>query len=226
MYQTPIELSEFPEIFESIKNTESYKRTSRLIEQGKRVKNIVKRAGYPSGKDCNIVKGFLLDVENWKFGMEGGDCKKFYRRYIESNDASFIITSITHVHNAVRRGDSDIEVLGHLNHLKGMGSVREGNDTSGARQKLASSVLRLLYPERYGVVDWRVEAVITGATGTNSSLRRKFDLIDANKASDMFAYYRSLSTHVFEDTGINLLPGDIESVLFHISLDLYPPQNA
>lgn len=226
MYQIPIELNEFPERFCLLKKTESYKSTKHLIEKGKQIKNIVKRAGYPSGKDCNIVKDFLLDVEDWKYGMEGEDCKKFYHRYIKSNDASFITTSITHIHNAVRREAPDIDVLGHLNRLKGMGSVREGNDTSGARQKLASSVLRLLYPERYGVVDWRVEAVITGATGTNASLRRKFDIIDANKASDMFAYYRTLSTQIFEDTDINLLPGDIESVLFHISLELYPPQNA
>lgn len=224
MFESPIEFSKYPVLFKEIKSSTAYGRTNALINKGKQVKNIVKRHTYPSGNDCRLIKDFLVEVESWKYGMEGDDCKPFYHRYISKNSESVITTAITHIYRSVQKQESDVVVLGHLNRLTGMGSVKEGNDTSTARQKLASSVLRILYPELYGVVDWRVKAVITGAIGSNSSLRKQFDVIDAVEASKMFHFYRIISEKVQQCTGEVVFPGDIESVLFARSLIDYPPR--
>jgi hypothetical protein len=226
MYINLLDSSEYVERFENIKNYDSYKQTKKLIEKGRRVKNIVKKAGVPSGDECAFVKEYLLEIEEWKYGMEGDKCDSFYERHLNKNDASYMTTALSHLHKSVVRGESDAIALSHLNRLKGMGSVREGNDFSQARQKMASSVLRLLYPEKYGVVDWRIAAVINDDTGTNSQLRKKYDVIKVDEASKMFSFYREISKKVECETGCIILPGDIETILFELSLELYAVQNA
>jgi len=225
MYINLLDSSEYVERLENIKNYDSYKQTKKLIDKGRRVKNIIKKTGFQSGDECALVKEYLLEVEEWKYGMEGDKCDPFYERHLNKNNASYMTTALTNLHKSVVRDESDAKVLSHLNRLKGMGSVREGNDFSQARQKMASSVLRLLYPEKYGVVDWRIAAVINDDTGTNSQLRKKYDVIKAAEASKMFSFYRKISKEVENDTGCIIFPGDIETILFDLSVELYPVQN-
>ncbi|UAA37871.1 hypothetical protein KIH87_14375 [Paraneptunicella aestuarii] len=222
MYISPIDSQEYVEKFKTLKNSDAYKRTQLLIQKGKQVKNIVKKREFPCGNDLQIVKQFIVDIESWKYGMEIRGCKPFYKRHLASNNASSITNAVTDVCSSVQQNKSDADVLKHLNYLKGMGSINENTDMSKISQKMASAVLRLLYPEKYGVVDWRIAAVLTNSKGSNSKLRDNFKTINASDASEMFELYRIISKQVLNDTGEKISPGDIESVLFDFSFQLYP----
>ncbi|WP_215396933.1 hypothetical protein [Rheinheimera oceanensis] len=221
-----IKSEEYLERFDKIQKTESFKATKLLVAKGKRVRNIFKKHTLPTGEQCDFIKEFILEIEEWKYGMEADNCNPYYQRHVAKNCAASIVIALTKVHISIARNEPDVVVLSHLNYLKGMGSVKEGANTSSARQKMASSVLRLIYPEKYGVVDWRVAAVVNAEKGSRKKLREKYDVINAELSSEMFELYRQESEAVYRETGKNILPGDIESVLFYLSLELYPPKNA
>ena len=221
-----IRSEEYLERFEKIQKAESFKATKLLIEKGKRVRNIVKKHTLPTGEQCDFIREFFLEIEEWKYGMEVDNCTPYYQRHVAKNCSASIVIALTKTHRSIARNEPDAVVLSNLNCLKGMGSVKEGADISLTRQKMASSVLRLIYPEKYGVVDWRVAAVVNIETGSNKKLRDKYDVINAEEASKMFELYRQYSAAVYQETGKKILPGDIETVLFHLSLELYPPNNA
>ena len=217
---------EYLKRFEELKNDDSFQKTKKLIEEGRKVRNIVKKNALPSGDQCDSIKEYFLAIENWKYGMESDDCEPYYERHLNKNCPASIVGALAKVHRSIARSESDKKVLSHLNRLIGMGSVKEGNDNSSARQKMASSVLRLVYPEKYGVVDWRVAAVLFEQNGTGKQFRKKYDVIDAKMAENMFKLYRKYSSNVLDGVGKTILPGDIETILFYLSLERYPVQNA
>ena len=53
---------------------------------------------------------------------------------------------------------TDVEKIRAIMGLKGFGSSVD-EDTGMRRAKVASSVLRFLYPQEWGVVDWRTLAI-------------------------------------------------------------------
>ena len=126
---------------------------------------------------------------------------------------------------------TDLEKIRAIMSLKGFGSsVDEG--TGMRRAKVASSVLRFLYPQEWGVVDWRTLAIRSALRRCNgdvnraleaagqddaATMRAHFDLIDEHAVCDEMLAYRQMRT-----APPLLRAADIDMALFGLSLSVWP----
>lgn len=170
------------------------------------------------------VKDFLIEVEKWKAG-----CLQQRMGNAVKNPAR----SIWRAFQEATKSTSDIETLLSIMQLKGFGSSVD-DETGQRRAKVATSVLRFLWPEKWGVVDWRV-AVILGLLNKHAwdmdrvlseakkekaeELRKHYDLINEHAACEINEQYRQISQRYSE-----LLPkaADVDMAIFGISLVVWP----
>jgi len=185
---------------------------------------IKEHAGTPPLSALIEVRQFLIEVEKWKAG-----CLQQRMGNAAKNSDSEIWNAIF----SATQATNDVEMLKAIMKLKGFGSSRD-EKTGQRRAKVATSVLRFLWPEKWGVVDWRVAAMlgflgkhnwdvekaITEAKQSKArDFRDTFDIIDEQGASEYMKQYRALS----EQHSINLpRPADIDMATFGLSLFAWP----
>lgn len=178
----------------------------------------------PTPSALSEARYFLIEVEKWK-----ADCLQ--QRM--GNAAQNSELKIWHAFQSAANATSDIERIRSIMNLKGFGSSID-DETGLRRAKVATSVLRFLWPNKWGVVDWRVVAIL-GLLEKNTwnvdrslleakkqkavELRKLFDIIDECAACEINEKYRDVSQN-----HINMFPraADVEMAVFGLSLMAWP----
>jgi len=170
------------------------------------------------------AKQFLIDIENWKAGCLqtriGNACQ---------NSDQIIWNAIYGAANS----EDDRGAILAIMELKGFGSAVD-DSTGQRRAKVATSVLRFLWPKKWGVVDWRVAAMLgfldKNKWDTNNAVneakcsnandyRGDFNIIDERGAIAYNKRYRDIS-----DQYSSILPraADVDMAVFGLSLLVWP----
>ncbi|HDM8204489.1 TPA: hypothetical protein P0E29_005025 [Vibrio harveyi] len=111
---------------------------------------ILEEDAFPSASTLSKCKSFLCEVEKWK--MMSIKCRL---GNAAKNSEEEIYSALRGM--VLKTGDRD-KVLSVMN-LKGFGSSIDKD--CYRRSKAASSVLRFFYPDTWGVVDWRIMAMLS-----------------------------------------------------------------
>lgn len=178
----------------------------------------------PSEEALVEARNFLVEVEKWKAG-----CLQQRMENAERNTGTDIWRALRDASIAT----NDLETLSSIMRLKGFGSSRD-EETGQRRAKVATSVLRFLWPEKWGVVDWRVAAIIgfleknrwdvdeslrDARSHRANEFRELYDLIDEHMAIAYVSKFRKMSSQRALE-----LPraADVDMALFGISLLAWP----
>lgn len=166
----------------------------------------------------------LIEIERWKAGC------------LEERMGSAVQNSDIEIWKALlgaSKSTNDSQALLSIMKLKGFGSSRD-SESGQKRAKVATSVLRFLWPEIWGVVDWR-NAAMLGFLEKNDwnveqslieaklrparEFRDIFHIIDEKGATAYNAKYRELS-QLHKD----VLPraADVDMAIFGLSLLAWP----
>ncbi len=203
-----------------------WKRTLALEERGREIVRLVQRFGAsPDAAAKEFAHRLLVDIEKWK-GMCIGE------RMVNAiqNPPAFVWAAF---YGAVI-ANTDLAKIRAIMGLKGFGaSVDE--ETGMRRAKVASSVLRFLYPDEWGVVDWRtlgirsalrrcggdIDRAIEAAGNDDAhTMRKHFELIDEHVVCDEARAYRQMRREVPLSRA-----ADIDMALFGLSLKVWPLPN-
>lgn len=178
----------------------------------------------PPQSALSKARKFIIDIEKWKAG-----CLQQRMGSAAQNQGNKIWAALL----CATRAESDIQALHAIMDLKGFGSTTD-EDTGQRRAKVATSVLRFLWPDQWGVVDWRVAAmlgllaksewVVDKAVGKAryrraDDYREAFDIIDEYGAIDYITQYRQISRERNTE-----LPraADVDMAIFGLSLVAWP----
>src|SRR3990172_1169908 len=189
-------LTEGLEIYKT--TTAYYSWAMQLEKDAQRILAVLHEFGnHPSPSALTEAKNFLIDVERWKAG-----CLQQRMGNAAQNRDSKIWSAFQEALSA----KSDTEALLSIMQLRGFGSSVD--DATGLRRaKVATSVLRFLWPDKWGVVDWRVAAMLGFLKKNNwdvdkslseaehrraDDFREAFDIIDEPGASDYNRQYRDI----------------------------------
>lgn len=174
----------------------------------------------PSTYALEKVHMLLVEIEKWKAGC------------LQDRTGNAVQNSNIHIWNALLEASkttTDSQALLSIMRLKGFGSSRD-SDSGQQRAKVATSVLRFLWPENWGVVDWRnaamlgflekngwdvEQSVIEAKLHPAREFRSIFDIIDEKGAAAYNEKYRELS-----QVHYNVLPraADVDMSIFGLSL--------
>jgi hypothetical protein len=174
----------------------------------------------PTPHALSEAKRFLIEVEKWKAGC----LQQRMGRAVQNSE-----WSIWGAFQGAVRATSDVEAILSIMRLRGFGAAID--DESGQRRaKVATSVLRFLWPHVWGVVDWRV-AVILGLLNKHSwdvdkalaeakkqkaeELRNLYDIINEQAACEINQQYRQISKR---HPGLLPRAADVDMALFGLSL--------
>ena len=129
--------------------------TERLEKQANDIKMKVHDSSVNAGnEDLTHAKQLLIEIEKWK-----AMCIGERMGAAESNSTELIWESL----RGAIMARNDLDALQSVMHLRGFGRA-EDLETGQRRAKVATSVLRFLFPEEWGVVDWRIAAVSSNSS--------------------------------------------------------------
>ena len=199
--------------------------TERLEKQANDIKMKVHDSLVNAGnEDLTHAKQLLIEIEKWK-----AMCIGERMGAAESNSTELIWESL----RGAIMARNDLDALQSVMHLRGFGRA-EDLETGQRRAKVATSVLRFLFPEEWGVVDWRTAAVssildkcmgdvdvfMEAAKSFNAKeLRDTFSIIDELGAIAINKKYRNLRCPEMPRTA------DVDMALFGLSLKAWPINN-
>ncbi len=202
-----------------------YSFTVQLESQAQGILDLLDTYGdQPSQSALAQVKNFLLKVEEWK-----ANCYQQRTGNAEKNKGRAVWHAFLGAVNAA----TDTEAIVSIMQLKGFGSSVD-YETGKKRAKVATSVLRFLWPDKWGVIDWRV-AVMLGLLGIHNwnvdrvlseakilnaeILRNDYNIMDEKVACKLNMDYREISQRYS-----NFLPraADVDMALFGLSLMAWP----
>jgi hypothetical protein len=205
--------------------TTFYSWALQLEEDAEHVLKLIKQYDVsPPESALSDVHQFLIEIEKWKAG-----CLQQRMGNAGKNTDLQIWDAI----HAATKSTDDIQTLLAIMQLKGFGSSRD--EMSGQkRAKVATSVLRFLWPEKWGVVDWRVAAMLGFLKKNNwdversldeakcrqaKDFREAFDIIDEKGASEYIKQYREICNQ-----HSSTLPraADVDMAVFGLSLIAWP----
>jgi len=204
---------------------ETWSLTLKLEKCGSEVLSDIRNTeGEPSKEILTRARSFIIGIERWK-----GMCMKERMGNAEKNDESLIWSSLCGAAESMK-DTNDKSALLSIMRLKGFGSSTD-DETGLRRAKVATSVLRFLFPREWGVVDWRTAAFISILKKNNKDVdkalvearnndRREmkacFDIIDEDGACEFNHQYRD---YISEQLPRN---ADVDMALFGLSLTAWP----
>jgi hypothetical protein len=199
-----------------------WKRTLELEERGGEMVRLAEKfGGCPDNAAQQFARQLLIDIEAWKGMCMRERMVNAIQNPLESVWAAFYGAVI---------GKTDLTKIRAIMVLKGFGGS-EDEETGMRRAKVASSVLRFLYPKEWGVVDWRTLAIRSALRRCNSdvdraleaarpddaaTMRALFDLIDEHAVCDEVLAYRQMRTAAPLSRA-----ADIDMALFGLSLSVW-----
>lgn len=205
--------------------TEFYERAVELESQAQQVLSWLRQhKDSPTPDALSETKRFLIEVEKWKAG-----CLQQRMGNAAKNSERVIWEAFR---GAVNAGTA-IEAITAIMQLKGFGSSVD-EESGQRRAKVATSVLRFLWPNKWGVVDWRVAAILgllekqnwdidktlSKAKGQKAEeLRNLYYIIDEMGACEINRQYREISQKY---QGQLSRAADVDMALFGLSLVAWP----
>jgi hypothetical protein len=202
--------------------------TLALEKQGKEIVGIITdHSSGPTNNDLDLVSRFLIGVELWKADCDGDQTGNAAR-----NSPQSIWTAL----KGAIYSSEDLEKLLSIMQLCGFGSSRD-EESGKRRAKRATAVLRFLDPELWGVVDWRVAAIIglyenkcnrdiessinLGKNFCVADMAGPYDILDEKAAEFYEKLFRSISMKTPE------LPKavDVERAFYGASFMAWPRQS-
>lgn len=203
-----------------------YDWASKLEKDAENVLNLINQYGdNPTKLALNKAYEFILDVEKWKAGC------------LQQRMGNACLNTELEVWNAIysaAQSTIDTDMLLSIMTLKGFGSSRD-DETRQRRAKVATSVLRFLWPKKWGVVDWRIAAML-GFIKKNdwniqkalneakerqaNDFRDAFSLIDERGATEYNKDYRKISSQQTDESLQRA--ADIDMAIFGLSLLAWP----
>lgn len=195
--------------------------TTRLEEEARAIRQVMKLASQPSDGLLSRVQRFLIDVEFWK-----ADCMQEGTGNAAKNPPIQIWESLQGAVTAT----GDLDALLSIMKLVGFRSSRD-EDTGQRRAKRATAVMRFLDPDEWGTVDWRTIAILSfykrshldidlalieARKHSMRSIASDFDLIDENMALGIVEEYRNM-----RDRGLSRT-ADVELALYGASFIAWP----
>ncbi|HGS5282582.1 TPA: hypothetical protein ACPVXP_002791 [Vibrio parahaemolyticus] len=203
--------------------TDNFKVEFALEERARHVFNLIeKEKEFPTKSTLKICKEFLIDVEKWK--MMSIKCRI-------GNAALNCERDIYVAFRGVLLKTTDKEKLLSIMNLSGFGSSVDINFQR--RAKAASAVMRFFYPESWGVVDWRLMAILSeckkyswdaasiladSERAESKELRSDFDIITEDMCIWLNQEYRSIVRQSQHFVRV----ADIDMALFEYSWLLWP----
>lgn len=177
-------------------------------------------------KNWSLSLNFINRVEFWKaMGIK----ERIFG--INVNTADLAQSSIR---NAISK-DNQLEKLKSFHSLRGFGrSVHKEYRTNPA--KVASAAMRFLFPEQWGIVDWRSGTVANSLMDngfdvvksksqllgkSSSSCRKDFSHVDSEWAVNINSQYSKIGKHWGLDK-----TSEVDQVAFAISLEIWPIMKA
>lgn len=217
-----MKLSDGLDFYQELASYDSH--TLPLEARAKRVLELLHEYGSsPSAGAMAEVKDFLIEIEKWK-----ADCLKDRMGSAASNPEALVWEAFL---GAVR-AENDIDRILSIMDLKGFGSSTDYY-TGQRRAKVASAVLRFLWPGEWGVIDWRIAAMLSllkkhswdvdvamshAKRNKAADLREAFDMMDERTACDINLEYRQISRR---EAGVPRA-ADVDMALFGLSLKAWP----
>ncbi len=197
--------------------------TRSLETKAQSINSLIRQKGdtSPKSEELRQVTDFLVEIEKWK-----ADCREEQTGNAERNEPDQIWSALKQAVNA----SDDRTALLSIMTLTGFGSARD-RDTGQRRAKRATAVLRFLNPEMWGVVDWRVCAILglykknklniglaiqAGQKYKMNEMARLYDVVDEDAAIDIVRHYRSWRTPKLPRTV------DVELALYGASFLAWP----
>ena len=178
----------------------------------------------PPENILNKAKNFLIEIEKWK-----ASC-------IEDRTGNAIQNSSQEIWNALYGAvffTEDNQKLLSIMQLKGFGSAID-DETGQRRAKVATSVLRFLWPQEWGIVDWRVATMLglldknqwdidksinEASRYTANECRNIYNIIDENAAIHFNKQFRAKSQEFPSEFP---RAADVDMAVFGISLLVWP----
>jgi len=206
---------------ENYKYSEHYPTsTTQLESNGRDLLGMIDRYKQNPGKtELTEAKQFLIDIETWK-----ANCLHDRMGNAERNSDKAVWNAL---YAAMQATTDEMRLLAIMD-LHGFGKSVDP-ETGLRRGKLASSVLRFLWPEEWGVVDWRnqamflflgkhqgnIDAAIDEARISNANqMRKDFDIMNEKATCELNGHYRKLAK------AESALPraADVDMAIFGLSL--------
>jgi len=199
------------------------KTTLSLEQRGQSLVRLVQQFGdSPDAAAKQFARDLLVDIEKWKAMCMRERMVNAIQNAPELVWAAFYGAIIA---------NSDLGKIRAIMCLKGFGASVD--EESGMRRaKVASSVLRFVYPDDWGVVDWRtlgirsalrrcdgdIDRVIRDAFDDDTNgMRKLFDLIDERTVCEEMEVYRQMRTAAPLSRA-----ADIDMALFGLSTKVWP----
>jgi hypothetical protein len=223
----PLTLLECKNYLQTVFPQSNHDFTLALEKQGKEIVDlIIDHGNDPTYDDFDLAKRFLIGVELWKANCDGDQTGNAVR-----NPPQNIWIALK---GAIIYSE-DLEKLLSIMQLLGFGSSRD-KESGKRRAKRATAVLRFLDPKMWGVVDWRVAAIIglyenkcnkdiesainLGKKFSVAEMAAPYDVLNEKDAEYYEKQYRSISMHTPE------LPRavDVERAFYGASFMAWPRQ--
>jgi len=175
----------------------------------------------PDADALAAARKLLIEIEKWK-----AMCLKQRMGNAALNSSDAIWQAFRGAINA----KNDVQSILAIMNLRGFGSARD-EETGQRRAKVASAVLRFLFPEEWGVVDWRtivmqglldkvdgdVDAALKLAKRERAAdLRDLYDLVDETAVCAVNSQYRTKRCSELPRTA------DVEMAIFGLSVIAWP----
>lgn len=206
-------------------NTKYYRMATELEEKALEILALLREQGeIPTPSALIKAKDFLMEVEKWKAG-----CLQQRMGNAVKNSDKKVWAAFQGAINA----SDDIEALLSIMQLTGFGSTFD-DDYGQRRAKVATSVLRFLWPEQWGVVDWRTETLLSllnkhdwdadqamdeARQWRADECRKLFECVDEQAAVDCVKQYRIKSQQLQAEL---TRAADVEMAIFGLSLKAWP----
>jgi hypothetical protein len=200
-----------------------WQRTLRVETSAVAVVKLISQYGTnPTPPALRAAYDLLLDIEGWK-----AMCLQQRMGNAGQNNEQAIWNAFCGALAAKNDRDAILSVM----QLKGFGSSRD-DETGQRRAKVATSAMRFLKPDTWGVVDWRTAAMLAFLGQSNwdmdqalllakkwkaDDLRDTYDVIDENGACAYNQMYRDRRA-----TPSFLRTVDVEMALFGLSMMAWP----
>lgn len=195
-----MELRDYLDSFLKSLNRNNIDFTNFLEKEGQELRRLIKNySGNPSNLELQRVSDFLVNIEKWK-----ADCREEQTGNAIRNAPGAIWSAIK---QAINTSDDKIALLSVMG-LTGFGVLKD-RETGQRRAKRATAVMRFLDPDNWGVVDWRVIAIL-GFYRKNypnidlalqeaqkykmSTIAQDYDLINESMAIEIEMQYRRWRT--------------------------------
>jgi hypothetical protein len=206
------------------KNKDYFASAIKLEIEAKEILQLIEYKKTPTDddiQDLNRIYDFLIAVARWK---ALGDTEKTY--HAAKNNPQQIWEAISNAAEANNANDAS-KTLSAIMRLDGFGK------TTGST-KVATAVLRFLWPEKWGVVDWRIARMLYHFEKDNWEISLSLEKAKLEEANDCSHMYSNID----EDRAIEInklyrekctpdLPraADVDMAIFGLSLFAWPLPN-